>query len=67
MKNNIQVGGQTGFDSVIVENNVQIAGRSGVTKNVGPDTIVSGFPAWDHQQELRKEAFIRNQFKKRRS
>ena len=67
LKNNIQVGGQTGFDSVIVQDNVRIAGRSGVTKNVGPNTTVSGFPAWDHQQELRKEAFIRNQFKKRRS
>lgn len=42
---------EIGSDSII-------AGRSGVTKPVKKGTIVSGFPARDHREELKIEAII---------
>lgn len=61
--NNVQVGGQTGIAAVKVGDNSVIAAKSGVTRDVKPGSFVSGFPAWDHKAELKKEAFIRKQSK----
>jgi len=50
---NVTMGGCVAIsDHVEIGNNVVIAGRSGVTKNIPSDTIVSGFPARDHKKEL---------------
>lgn len=38
--------------------------RSGVDKHIAENQIVSGFPAQNHQQELRFQAFLRRMFKK---
>lgn len=55
----VVIGGQAGINGVNVGSQTQIAAKSGVTKDILPGSIVSGYPAWDHQQELKKEAFIR--------
>jgi UDP-3-O-[3-hydroxymyristoyl] glucosamine N-acyltransferase len=65
LKNRVMVGGQAGFDKAIVEDDTIVAARAGVTKNVSG--LVSGFPAWNHKNELRKEAFIRKLSKKKDS
>jgi UDP-3-O-[3-hydroxymyristoyl] glucosamine N-acyltransferase len=62
--NNVHIGGQAGIANVNVGNNVVIAAKSGVTKDIKDNSFVSGFPAWDHQKELRKESFIRRLFLK---
>ena len=45
---NVTIGGQSGFAGHInIGDNVIIAAKSGVTKNVGSNKIVAGFPATD--------------------
>jgi hypothetical protein len=39
--------------------NVVVAAKAGVTKNIPPNTCVSGFPAQPHDQEMRLQAQIR--------
>lgn len=39
--------------------------RTGADKNIQSNSVVSGFPAQNHQQELRYQAFLRKLFKKR--
>ncbi|MDC0036752.1 UDP-3-O-(3-hydroxymyristoyl)glucosamine N-acyltransferase [bacterium] len=62
--NYVMVGGQAGIDGVEVGDGAIIAGKSGVTKSIKKNEKVSGFPAWDHKQELKKEATIRKLIKK---
>lgn len=57
--NNVQIGGQSGIHRVTVEDGAIITARAGVTKDVPSSQIVSGFPAWKHQLELKKEAYLR--------
>jgi len=57
--NNVQIGGQSGIHRVTVEDGAIITARAGVTKDVHSAQIVSGFPAWSHQLELKKEAYLR--------
>lgn len=64
--NGVQVGGQTGIADITVGDFSVIAGKSGVTHSIPPQSFVSGFPAWDHRKELKKEAWIRHQFAKRK-
>lgn len=53
-------GGVTITDHVEVADRVKIAGRSGVTKDIDePGTVVSGFPAQPHRDELRQQAMVR--------
>lgn len=58
LKNNVTIGGQAGIDSVIIGSNATIASKSGVTKDVPENTIVSGFPAQPHFQELKERAIL---------
>ena len=62
--NNVTVGGQSGISNIKVGNNVIIASRSGVTKDIPDNLFVSGFPAWEHKKELKKEAWLRTIFQK---
>ncbi len=46
-------------DHVTVGERAQVAANGGATRDVPPGATVSGFPARDHREELRKQAFIR--------
>jgi UDP-3-O-[3-hydroxymyristoyl] glucosamine N-acyltransferase len=61
----VTIGGQSGVDAVTVGDFSMIAARSGVTKDVSPKSIVSGYPAWPHHLELKKEAKIRQLVRKK--
>jgi UDP-3-O-[3-hydroxymyristoyl] glucosamine N-acyltransferase len=57
----VKVGGQVGFKGhVTVGSRVTIAGQSGVWKDIADGATVSGNPAHDHRDELRREVMIRN-------
>ena len=55
----VQIGGQVGLSNTVVGDRAVIAARAGVTSNVPSGAVVSGFPAWDHRLELKKEAWMR--------
>lgn len=57
--NRVYIGGQSGIADVKIDDDVIVAGRSGVTKDVAPKQMISGFPAWPHQHELIKESLLR--------
>ncbi|MBV8148097.1 MAG: UDP-3-O-(3-hydroxymyristoyl)glucosamine N-acyltransferase [Candidatus Eremiobacteraeota bacterium] len=56
----VKVAGQVGFKGhLTVGSRVTIAGQSGVWGNVGDNATVSGNPARDHREDLRREVMIR--------
>jgi len=56
----VAVGGQVGFGQhLTVGDRSIIMGRSGVTKDIPPHSVVSGFPAQDHKKDLAEQASIR--------
>jgi UDP-3-O-[3-hydroxymyristoyl] glucosamine N-acyltransferase len=56
----VKVAGQVGFRGhITVGSRVTIAGRSGVWGNVDDDATISGNPARDHREDLRREVMIR--------
>ncbi|MCX7845389.1 MAG: UDP-3-O-(3-hydroxymyristoyl)glucosamine N-acyltransferase [Dictyoglomaceae bacterium] len=58
--NNVIIAGQSGIsDHVKVGNGVIIMGRAGVTKDIPDNSIVSGFPARSHREELKWQALLR--------
>jgi len=57
---NVILAGQSGVDGHrTVGNNVVVGAKAGVTKDIPPDKFISGFPAQDHERELRVQASIR--------
>lgn len=62
--NGVQIGGQSGITDVSLGDKVIVASRSGVTKNVQSNEMVSGFPARTHKIELKFQAFLRKLFYK---
>lgn len=57
----VRVAGQVGFKGhITVGSGVTIAGQSGVWSDVEDGKTVSGNPAHDHRDELRREVMIRN-------
>lgn len=61
------VGGQAGFNGHIsIGENTIIMARSGVTKDIPPNSIVSGFPAIDHRADMANLAALRRFAKKNR-
>lgn len=59
MGDRVQMGGQSGvIGHMNVGNDVKIATRGGVTRDVPDGTMVSGFPARSHRDELRIEAVL---------
>jgi len=63
----VQMGGQVGVSRVTIGDRCIIAAKAGVTKDVPAGETVSGFPAWQHRDEIQKEAFIRRLYKQHRS
>ncbi len=59
VENNVSIGGQAGINSSNIGAYSIIAGKAGVTKTIKNKSFVSGFPAWDHYKELKKEAIVR--------
>jgi UDP-3-O-[3-hydroxymyristoyl] glucosamine N-acyltransferase len=56
----VKVAGQVGFRGhMAVGSRVTIAGQSGVWGNVADDATVSGNPARNHREDLRREVMIR--------
>ena len=63
----VQMGGQVGVSRVTIGDRCIIAAKAGVTKDVPAGETFSGFPAWQHRDEIQKEAFIRRLYKQHRS
>lgn len=59
--------GQVAISAISIGNKAVIAAKSGVTKNIAENAIVSGFPAWNHKKETRKEAWLRKNSQGRNS
>ena len=56
----VKVAGQVGFKGhITVGSRVTIAGQSGVWGDVADGATISGNPARDHREELRREVMIR--------
>ena len=65
LKDRVFVGGLVGFNNqVVVGENTIIMGESCVTKDIPPNSVVSGFPAQDHRQEMAFQAALRRLVKK---
>lgn len=59
-KNHVSVGGMAGFSGhITVGENSVIMAKSGVTKDIPPNSVVSGFPAVNHKEELEVQAHLR--------
>ena len=57
---NCALGGQVAIDGhLTVGDNVMIGAKSGVTKDVPSNSVISGFPAQDHKHDLRLTAELR--------
>jgi UDP-3-O-[3-hydroxymyristoyl] glucosamine N-acyltransferase len=58
--NHVTVGGQAGFNGhITVGENTVVMAKSGVTKDIPPNSVVSGFPAIDHKKDLEQQAALR--------
>ncbi len=56
----VMVAGQCAFNGhITVGDNCVVLGKSGVTKSIPKNSIVSGFPAQEHKKELREQAKLR--------
>ncbi len=59
---NVIIAGQAGIIGHIeIGDNVIIAGKSGVTKNIPSGKKVSGFPAREHSQDMKIQAYLHKQ------
>jgi UDP-3-O-[3-hydroxymyristoyl] glucosamine N-acyltransferase len=60
LKDHVSVGGMAGFNGhITVGENTVILAKSGVTKDIPANSVVSGFPAINHREELEQQAAIR--------
>ncbi|MFA4904884.1 MAG: UDP-3-O-(3-hydroxymyristoyl)glucosamine N-acyltransferase [Candidatus Margulisiibacteriota bacterium] len=56
----VTVGGQAGFNGhITVGENTVVLAKSGVTKDIPANSVVSGFPAIDHKKDLEQQAALR--------
>jgi len=56
---NVQIGGQAGFGGHLsVGDDAIVGGQAGVTKDVGPGTFVSGYPAMLHNKAMKTHAHV---------
>lgn len=60
LKDHVSVGGMAGFNGhITVGENTVILAKSGVTKDIPANSVVSGFPAINHREELEIQAALR--------
>lgn len=60
LKDHVAVAGQVGFNGhITIGENSIIMARAGVTKDIAPNSVVSGFPAQDHRKEMAYRASLR--------
>jgi UDP-3-O-[3-hydroxymyristoyl] glucosamine N-acyltransferase len=65
LKDHVYVAGQAGFTGhLTVGENTIVMARAGVTKDSPANSVVSGFPAQNHQQEMAFQAALRRLAKK---
>ncbi|MBI5699323.1 UDP-3-O-(3-hydroxymyristoyl)glucosamine N-acyltransferase [Candidatus Saganbacteria bacterium] len=58
--NHVTVGGQAGFNGhITVGENTVVMAKSGVTKDIPANSVISGFPAIDHKVDLKYQAALR--------
>ena len=63
--NYVSMGGQSAVSATEVADHVTVCARAGVTKSIdNANRVVSGFPAWDHADDLKCIASQRKDFKK---
>lgn len=61
IKDHVTVAGQAGFNGhITIGENTIIMARSGVTKDIPANSVVSGFPAQDHRKEIVYQASLRH-------
>ncbi len=59
-EDNVAVGGQAGFAGhLTVGKNTTVMAKAGVTKDIPPNSVVSGFPALDHKKDFEIQAALR--------
>jgi len=59
-KDHVSVGGMAGFNGhITVGENTVVMAKAGVTKDIPPNSVVSGFPAIDHKKDLEIQAALR--------
>lgn len=57
IEDNVILAGQVGVrDHVVIKENTTVAARGVVIKDIGPNLVVSGFPARPHQEEMKIKA-----------
>jgi len=66
IKSGVTIGGQVGIDAVTIGHNAIVASKSGVTKDISDNDIVSGFPAQSHMKELQDKAVLNQLIKRER-
>ena len=60
LKDHVSVGGMAGFNGhITVGENTVIMAKSGVTKDIPANSVVSGFPAMNHREDLAIQASLR--------
>ena len=53
LKDHVYVAGQAGFNGhITVGENTIVMAKAGVTKDIPPNSVISGFPAQDHRKEM---------------
>lgn len=61
---NVQIYAQAAIDNVNIGNNACVMAKSGVTKDIDTGCIISGYPAQNHMNELKYQAYLRKKFRK---
>lgn len=60
LEGHVSMGGQAGTKGhLTIGKNSTVMARAGVTKDIEPGKIVSGFPAQDHDKEMKMQASLR--------
>jgi UDP-3-O-[3-hydroxymyristoyl] glucosamine N-acyltransferase len=60
LRDHVSVGGMSGFNGhITVGENTVIMAKSGVTKDLPANSVVSGFPAINHREDLEVQASLR--------
>jgi UDP-3-O-[3-hydroxymyristoyl] glucosamine N-acyltransferase len=60
LQDRVYIGGQAGFNGhITVGENTVVMAKAGVTKDIPKNSVISGFPAQDHHQEMQFQAELR--------